>query len=138
MDTLGEQYADGLREMVKRIRENVEREAIGGAVDFGIIWCDLSILWVLEITELTLCITRQPGSFLPLGSFPTTTLSPVDCFHPSAQAHERIATGLWNRLVLNGTEKQVPMTWNNEALLDKTAGQARIRCLTAEDRISFD
>jgi hypothetical protein len=138
MDTLGEQYADGLREMVKRIRENVEHEAIGDAVDFGIIWCDLSILWVLEIIELTFCITRQPGSFLPLGSFPTTTLSPVDCFHPSAQAHERIATGLWNRLVLNGTEKQVPMTWNDEALLDKTAGQARIRCLTAEDRISFD
>ncbi|KAJ9102387.1 hypothetical protein QFC21_002787 [Naganishia friedmannii] len=40
MDALGEQYAHGLQQMVKRIRENVEREAIGGAVDFGIIWYD--------------------------------------------------------------------------------------------------
>ncbi|KAJ9114369.1 hypothetical protein QFC20_001512 [Naganishia adeliensis] len=117
MDTLGEQYADGLQQMVKRIRRKVADEEKGES-DFGIIW--------------------QPGSFLPLGSFPTTTLSPTDCFHPSAQAHERIATGLWNRLTLNGTQKRVPMSWDDDAGLGGPDDQGRIRCLGDDDRLQFD
>lgn len=41
MDTLGEQYADGLREMVMRIRKKVEAEQ-GDAPDFGIVWYDMT------------------------------------------------------------------------------------------------
>lgn len=37
MDTLGEQYADGLQQMVKRIRRKVADEEKGES-DFGIIW----------------------------------------------------------------------------------------------------
>jgi hypothetical protein len=37
MDTLGEQYADGLKQMVKRIRKKVADEKTGED-DFGIIW----------------------------------------------------------------------------------------------------
>ncbi|GHJ87589.1 hypothetical protein NliqN6_3991 [Naganishia liquefaciens] len=117
MDTLGEEYAEGLQEMVKRIRKRAIAEQ-GDKVDFGIVW--------------------QPGSFLPLGSFPTTTLSPTDCFHPSAQAHGRIATGLWNRLVLNGSEKRKPMAWDNEAFLERLGKQGRIRCMEETDRVHFD
>lgn len=83
-------------------------------------------------------VFRQPGSFLPLGTFPTTTLSPTDCFHPSAQAHERVATGLWNRLVLSGTQKRVPMAWDNEAGFGRRGEEGRIRCLAEADRLQFD
>lgn len=37
MDTLGEQYADGLQQMVKRIRKKVADEK-KGEDGFGIIW----------------------------------------------------------------------------------------------------
>lgn len=37
MDTLGEQYAEGLQEMVMRIRKEVAAEQ-GDKADFGIVW----------------------------------------------------------------------------------------------------
>lgn len=37
MDTLGEQYAEGLQQMVKRIRKKVKAEGREES-DFGIIW----------------------------------------------------------------------------------------------------
>jgi hypothetical protein len=37
MDTLGEQYAEGLQEMVLRIRKKVKAEQ-GDDADFGIVW----------------------------------------------------------------------------------------------------
>lgn len=37
MDTLGEQYAEGLQEMVLRIRKKVAAEQ-GEKADFGIVW----------------------------------------------------------------------------------------------------
>lgn len=41
----------------------------------------------------------QPGSGIDLGQWPEEALSGVDCFHPSWEAHRRVAGGFWNRMV---------------------------------------
>ena len=44
---------------------------------------------------------RQPGAAIDLAHWPIEALSPVDCFHPSEKAHQRVAAGFWNRLTLS-------------------------------------
>jgi phospholipase B1, membrane-associated len=44
---------------------------------------------------------RQPGKVVDIKHYPIEALSPIDCFHPSEMAHQRMAAGLWNRLTLN-------------------------------------
>lgn len=57
---------------------------------------------------------------------PSLALSAVDCFHPSLQSHELLATSVWNRLVGTAEEKAVPVTWTTSPM---------IRCLEEDDRI---
>lgn len=45
-------------------------------------------------------VTWQPGNVVDLAHYPIIALSPVDCFHPSIHAHQRMAAGIWNRLTL--------------------------------------
>jgi hypothetical protein len=44
---------------------------------------------------------RQPGTAIDLEHWPVEALSPVDCFHPSEAAHQRVAAGIWNRLTMS-------------------------------------
>lgn len=44
---------------------------------------------------------RQPGKTVDLENWPIEALSPVDCFHPSEKAHQRVAAGFWNRLTMS-------------------------------------
>ncbi|KAG7539647.1 hypothetical protein FFLO_03446 [Filobasidium floriforme] len=99
MDALGEEYNQALQVVVAEL--NAENRG-----DFMVIW--------------------QPGTFLSLADFPTIALSPIDCFHPSREAHRRIGAGLWNRLTLPQNEKALPMTWDE---VD------HVRCLRDDDRI---
>lgn len=45
--------------------------------------------------------TRQPALALDVSRYPITAVTPADCFHPSAAAHERLAAGVWNRLTMD-------------------------------------
>ncbi|CAE6472523.1 unnamed protein product, partial [Rhizoctonia solani] len=45
-------------------------------------------------------VIRQPPH-LPFKTCPIQAVSSVDCFHPSTDAHVRIAAGLWNRSTLD-------------------------------------
>lgn len=49
-------------------------------------------------------MTFQPWSILDLGAQPIEALSRADCFHPSLEAHEKLARGVWNRLTLRAEE----------------------------------
>jgi phospholipase B1 len=44
---------------------------------------------------------RQSGKAIDLENWPIEALSPVDCFHPSEKAHQRVAAGFWNRMTLS-------------------------------------
>ncbi|KZV88555.1 hypothetical protein EXIGLDRAFT_678820 [Exidia glandulosa HHB12029] len=63
---------------------------------------------------------------LPLAQFPIESLSNVDCFHPSAKTHERVAAAGWNRLTLDAAARGETFTWEDVPT---------VRCLEAGDRI---
>ena len=50
----------------------------------------------------------------------------ADCFHPSLEAHELVASGFWNRMVAPTEEKAVVIPWSTTP---------KIRCLQEDDRI---
>ncbi|ORY26517.1 hypothetical protein BCR39DRAFT_560553 [Naematelia encephala] len=99
MDLLGDEYDRAVLGMIKDWEEE-------GDPTFGAIW--------------------QPGSAIDLANWPIEALSPVDCFHPSAKAHERVAAGFWNRLTLSMEEKAKPVVWEEEEVM--------VRCLEEGDR----
>ncbi|KAK6904726.1 hypothetical protein I203_105542 [Kwoniella mangroviensis CBS 8507] len=68
----------------------------------------------------------QPGTSVDLASYPIEALSKIDCFHPSELSHQRVASGLWNRLTLSMKDKYRPIPWEEEPM---------IRCLEEDDRI---
>lgn len=41
-------------------------------------------------------------------------------------------------MTLNGTQKRVPMSWDDDAGLGGPDDQGRIRCLGDDDRLQFD
>ncbi|TYJ57438.1 hypothetical protein B9479_001754 [Cryptococcus floricola] len=98
MDELGEEYDEAVLELVREW----EQEGDDG---FGVIW--------------------QPGSAIDLESYPIKALSPLDCFHPSEAAHQRVAAGFWNRLTLSLEEKYLPIKWEEDIW---------VRCLEEHDR----
>lgn len=49
----------------------------------------------------TLGVIFQPGEAIDLDLWPGESLSSLDCFHPSAEAHRRVGAGFWNRLTMN-------------------------------------
>ncbi|CAE6512989.1 unnamed protein product [Rhizoctonia solani] len=67
----------------------------------------------------------QPPN-LPFKTYPIQAVSSVDCFHPSTDAHARIAAGLWNRLTLDTAARAAPFTWEETPTF---------RCLEESDRI---
>ncbi|CAE6491917.1 unnamed protein product [Rhizoctonia solani] len=67
----------------------------------------------------------QPPN-LPFKGYPIQAVSSVDCFHPSTDAHTRIAAGLWNRLTLDTAARAAPFTWETTPTF---------RCLEESDRI---
>ncbi|CCO31799.1 hypothetical protein BN14_05849 [Rhizoctonia solani AG-1 IB] len=67
----------------------------------------------------------QPPN-IPFKSYPIQAVSSVDCFHPSSDAHARIAAGLWNRLTLDTAARAAPFTWEETPTF---------RCLEESDRI---
>ncbi|WVN88522.1 uncharacterized protein L203_103733 [Cryptococcus depauperatus CBS 7841] len=99
MDELAEAYDEAVLEVVREW----EREE---DPTFGAIW--------------------QPGTVVDLANYPITALSPIDCFHPSQAAHQRLAAGFWNRLVLDLETKYIPIKWEDNVW---------VRCLEENDRI---
>jgi phospholipase B1 len=71
MDSLGESYDDAVKRMVTAWNDEEDE-------GFGVSW--------------------QSGLMVDLANWPIEALSPMDCFHPSEKAHQRVAAGLWNRL----------------------------------------
>ncbi|WVQ72265.1 hypothetical protein IAR50_001814 [Cryptococcus sp. DSM 104548] len=98
MDELGEDYDEAVLELVREWEQE-------GDEGFGVIW--------------------QPGSAIDLENYPIKALSPLDCFHPSEAAHQRVAAGFWNRLTLSLEEKYQPIKWDDEIW---------VRCLEEDDR----
>ncbi|WVQ82911.1 hypothetical protein IAT38_005047 [Cryptococcus sp. DSM 104549] len=99
MDELGEAYD---KEVLEVVREWEEEDAEG----FGVVW--------------------QPGTAVDLANYPITALSPIDCFHPSEAAHQRMAAGIWNRLTLDLEDKYQAIKWEDEVW---------VRCIEEGDRI---
>ncbi|KAH8920097.1 hypothetical protein BT69DRAFT_440153 [Atractiella rhizophila] len=62
-------------------------------------------------------------------SFPIEPLSNVDCFHPSLEAHKRLAKYVWNGL-LEGTGGKQKMEWEEDG--------GTMRCLQETDRVGMD
>ena len=87
---------------------------------------------------------RQSGKTIDLENWPIEALSPVDCFHPSEKAHQRVAAGFWNRMTLSSVgdfdhsltfalltaqkERAVPIEWEEDI---------QVRCLESGDRITL-
>ncbi|KAH7103683.1 hypothetical protein BKA62DRAFT_48382 [Auriculariales sp. MPI-PUGE-AT-0066] len=63
---------------------------------------------------------------IPLADWPVESLSDVDCFHPSAATHARVAAEAWNRLSLNATGRAAGFVYSDTV---------QIRCLQESDRI---
>ncbi|BEI83151.1 hypothetical protein CcaverHIS002_0310190 [Cutaneotrichosporon cavernicola] len=99
MDELGQAYDEAVRHRVRQW--DAERNST-----FAAIW--------------------QPGTALDLEHYPIEAVSPIDCFHPSEEAHKRLAAGVWNRLVLPQAYKTFPFAWE---------GDVWVRCLEADDRV---
>ncbi|KLT41312.1 hypothetical protein CC85DRAFT_303387 [Cutaneotrichosporon oleaginosum] len=99
MDELGAAYDAAVRDLVRRW--DAERNS-----SFAAIW--------------------QPGTALDLEHYPIEAVSPIDCFHPSEDAHQRLAAGIWNRLVLPQAYKSFPFAWEDDVW---------VRCLEADDRV---
>ncbi|WWD22714.1 hypothetical protein CI109_107207 [Kwoniella shandongensis] len=99
MDELGEAYDEAVLQVI----EEWEKE---DDPTFGAIW--------------------QPGTVVDLANYPITALSPIDCFHPSELAHQRVAAGFWNRMTLSLEKKYLPIEWEAEVY---------VRCLEEDDRI---
>ncbi|KAG8881362.1 hypothetical protein FRB97_009627 [Tulasnella sp. 331] len=78
-----------------------------------------------ELNDPHFAVLWQPAS-IPLAKFPIEGLSNVDCFHPSTATHERIAAGVWNRLTLDATGRDVEFGWEEHP---------RLRCLEEADRL---
>lgn len=66
----------------------------GGVIPFSL------CIWVSGLSGMLTC-PRQPGAAIDLEHWPVEALSPVDCFHPSEAAHQRVAAGIWNRLTMS-------------------------------------
>ncbi|KAF8686414.1 hypothetical protein RHS04_00071 [Rhizoctonia solani] len=98
MDRLVQQYNTVLQNIVADYKAKNYK-------DFAVIW--------------------QPPN-LPFKNYPIQAVSSVDCFHPSSDAHARIAAGLWNRLTLDTTARAAPFTWEETPTF---------RCLEESDRI---
>ncbi|WVW81292.1 hypothetical protein I302_103283 [Kwoniella bestiolae CBS 10118] len=99
MDELGEAYDQAVWEVIKEWEEEDDPS-------FAAIW--------------------QPGTSVDLANYPIEALSKIDCFHPSELSHQRVASGLWNRLTLGMKDKYQPIPWEQEPT---------IRCLEESDRI---
>ncbi|GFZ44598.1 hypothetical protein JCM24511_02322 [Saitozyma sp. JCM 24511] len=98
MDEMGEAYDAAVLEVIREWEEEADPS-------FGAIW--------------------QPGAAIDLEHWPVEALSPVDCFHPSEAAHQRVAAGIWNRLTMSLEDKARPIRWEDEV---------RVRCLEEGDR----
>ncbi|RSH83935.1 hypothetical protein EHS25_005179 [Saitozyma podzolica] len=98
MDEMGEAYDAAVLEVIREWEEEADPS-------FGAIW--------------------QPGIAIDLEHWPVEALSPVDCFHPSEAAHQRVAAGIWNRLTMSLEDKARPIRWEDEV---------RVRCLEEGDR----
>jgi len=81
--------------------------------------------WEAEKSS-TFAAIFQPADILNIKNLPIEALSPADCFHPSEVAHQRIATGIWNRLVAKPEQKASETLWEEENW---------VRCLEDGDRI---
>ncbi|WVF66567.1 hypothetical protein IAT40_001307 [Kwoniella sp. CBS 6097] len=103
MDELGEAYDQAVLEVIREWQHEADD-------NFGVTW--------------------QPGTAVDLENYPITALSPIDCFHPSEAAHQRVGAGFWNRLTMNLEDKYEPIPWDEDGPL--------IRCLEEEDRIQVD
>ncbi|ORX35013.1 hypothetical protein BD324DRAFT_112149 [Kockovaella imperatae] len=101
MDDMSEAYDSAVLQVIKDWQQESDRE-------FGVMW--------------------QPGSFIDLESWPIEALSPIDCFHPSEAAHQRVAAGLWNRLTMGLETKSRPIRWTEEV---------SVRCLEDDDRFGL-
>ncbi|WWC90174.1 uncharacterized protein L201_005107 [Kwoniella dendrophila CBS 6074] len=99
MDDLGKSYDEAVRNVIKEWEEEDDPS-------FGATW--------------------QPGTAIDIGNYPFESLSKIDCFHPSELSHQRVASGLWNRLTLTLDQKYQPIPWEEEPM---------IRCLEEDDRI---
>jgi phospholipase B1 len=99
MDELGRAYDVAVRKLVQQW--DAERNS-----SFAAIW--------------------QPGTALDLAHYPIEAVSPIDCFHPSEEAHRRLAAGVWNRLVLPQAYKTFPFAWEDDVW---------VRCLEPDDRV---
>ncbi|KAK8844732.1 hypothetical protein IAR55_006582 [Kwoniella newhampshirensis] len=99
MDDLGEAYDEAVLQVIKEWEEEDDPT-------FGALW--------------------QPGTVVDLANYPITALSPIDCFHPSEQAHQRVAAGFWNRMTMSLEAKYLPIEWEDEVY---------VRCLEENDRV---
>ncbi|WVR03054.1 hypothetical protein IAU60_000043 [Kwoniella sp. DSM 27419] len=99
MDEQGEAYDQAVQAVVEQWQEEHDPS-------FGVIW--------------------QPGTAVDLERWPIEALSPIDCFHPSEMAHQRVAVGFWNRLTREMKEKSLPIEWEDVPM---------IRCLEEGDRV---
>ncbi|WVQ94178.1 hypothetical protein IAU59_001256 [Kwoniella sp. CBS 9459] len=105
MDELGQAYDEAVHEIIREW----ERESDDS---FGVTW--------------------QPGTAVDLENYPITALSPIDCFHPSEAAHQRVGAGFWNRLSMDLADKYEPIPWDGDE------DGPLIRCLEADDRIQVN
>lgn len=54
-----------------------------------------------QLRTFAIANNRQPGSAVDIANYPIEAVSDVDCFHPSSDAHGRLAAGFWNRYHLD-------------------------------------
>ncbi|OCF38612.1 hypothetical protein I317_07602 [Kwoniella heveanensis CBS 569] len=110
MDELGQAYDEAVHEIIREWEEEDDDT-------FGVTW--------------------QPGTAVDLENYPITALSPIDCFHPSEAAHQRVGAGFWNRLTMDLEDKYTPIPWDEDGNEDGLGGPL-IRCLEEGDRIQVN
>ncbi|EKC97392.1 hypothetical protein A1Q2_08315 [Trichosporon asahii var. asahii CBS 8904] len=76
----------------------------------------------------TFAVVWQPGSAVDIANYPIEAVSDVDCFHPSSDAHGRLAAGFWNRYHLDLEAKAAPIAWDESI---------KVRCLEDSDRVKI-
>jgi phospholipase B1 len=87
--------------LLPTITGNIARQRMDALADaYNEAILELIREWEEEGDE-SLGVMFQPGEAIDLDLWPGESLSRLDCFHPSAEAHKRVGAGFWNRLTMS-------------------------------------